>query len=331
MSMTRRLPRYALVAVLALCACRGEQAVLSAHGPHAADIAQLAWALFAICGVVFGLVVVAVWLALRGSPGLRSLIANQRTVILCGIIVPAIVLTGLLGYGVALTRNSLHSPSGGDIQRIEVVGEQWWWRIHYRDPAGRAVTSANELRIPVAREVEFVLTSADVIHAFWIPSLGGKVDMTPGRSTRLRVRAERAGVFRGQCAEYCGGPHALMAFAVVALPQSEFERFLAHEAAPAPEPTGETERRGRELFLAAGCGACHAVRGTTAGGTVGPDLTHLASRRAIGADTAPMTSANLARFITHGQHIKPGNLMPQFRIFSDAERDAVAAYLMSLR
>jgi cytochrome c oxidase subunit 2 len=164
-----------------------------------------------------------------------------------------------------------------------------------------------------------------------VPSLGGKMDMIPGRDTRLRVHATRPGVFRGPCAEYCGGPHALMALQVIAVAPDAFETWLANEAKPAAPPAGEKERQGQQIFLSSGCGACHAVRGTPAQGIVGPDLTRLAARSAIGAGTLPLTSGNLARFISDGQNIKPGNGMPEFRIFTDAQRDALTAYLLSLK
>jgi cytochrome c oxidase subunit 2 len=145
------------------------------------------------------------------------------------------------------------------------------------------------------------------------------------------LKAEHAGIFRGQCAEYCGGPHALMAFEVVAMQPDEFDAWLEQQAAPSVAPTTDGGRRGRELFLAAGCGSCHTVRGTTATGTIGPDLTHLGSRGSVGIDTAAMTDDNVARFIRDGQHVKPGNLMPPFRIFAPADLVAVSAYLTGLR
>ena len=179
--------------------------------------------------------------------------------------------------------------------------------------------------------MEFTLKAADVIHSFWVPSLGGKVDMIPGRVTRLRLTAERAGVYRGQCAEYCGGPHALMAFEVIALPPPEYETWLEREASPAVAPANETERRGQSLFVAAGCGTCHAIRGTAANGTIGPDLTHIGSRRSVGIDTLKLTQANLARFIAENQHVKPGNRMPEFRIFRPGRARCARGYLLSLR
>jgi cytochrome c oxidase subunit 2 len=155
--------------------------------------------------------------------------------------------------------------------------------------------------------------------------------MIPGRTTRLRLHASRPGIYRGQCAEYCGGPHALMAIQVIAMPPEEFTAWLDREAATAVVPTADIARRGGALFQSAGCGACHAVRGTAANGTVGPDLTHLGSRRSVGIDTLALTAQNIERFITHGQSIKPGNPMPEFRIFAADEIEAIGSYLAGLR
>jgi len=326
--MKRSSQRLAAAAALLLLAGCGidVQSVLAPRGTQAGQIANLAWALFGLGAFVLTVVMATLWLAIRGTARVRAALAQDRTVIALGLIFPAVTLTVLLGCGVWLMRSHLAADTA-NATRIEVTGEQWWWRVVYPG----AVASANEIAIPVGQPVEFILKSADVIHSFWVPSLGGKVDMIPGRVTRLRLTAERPGVYRGQCAEYCGGPHALMAFQVLALTPAEYAGWLARESAPARAPSDETEQRGQSLFISAGCGACHAVRGTEAAGTVGPDLTHVGSRRSVGIDTLPLTRANLVRFIAHGQHVKPGNLMPEFRIFSAAEHDALATYLLSLR
>jgi cytochrome c oxidase subunit 2 len=314
-----------------LAGCENVQSVLAPHGPRALQIAQLAWILFAVGLLVLLVVTAALWLAISGTPEIRTRLAGPAAVVLGGIVFPAVTLTALLGFDLWLTHAGLRAAGGSTAHRIEVVGEQWWWRVAYLGADGNRVMSANEIRIPVGRDVEFTLKSADVIHSFWVPSLGGKVDMIPGRTTRLRVSADRAGVFRGQCAEYCGGPHALMAITVIAMPVDDYEAWQAQEAEPAAEPTTGAGQRGRDLFLSAGCGACHTVRGIDAIGTIGPDLTHVGSRRSIGADTLAMTPANVARFIVDNQHIKPGNKMPPFRIFLPDELDAVATYLVGLR
>jgi cytochrome c oxidase subunit 2 len=308
------------------------QSVLSPHGTQAGQIATLAWVLFAAGAVVLLLVVVAAVLAVCGSPGVRRVLAGERSVLAFGFAIPVVVLTVLLGYGVFLMRAQLPAAAADAVQ-VEVTGLQWWWRVGYPalETGAAPVVGANEVRIPVGRPVLFTLTADDVIHSFWVPSLGGKVDMIPGRVTRLRLTAERPGIYRGQCAEYCGGPHALMALDVIALPQADYESWLASEAQPARAPVAGQEQRGQSLFLGAGCGGCHAIRGTAATGSIGPDLTHFASRRSVGIDTLPLTAEHVTRFIHDGQHIKPGNRMPEFRIFSSDEHAALAAYLLSLR
>lgn len=313
-----------------LSACTERQSVMAAHGPEAERIALLAMVVFAGAAVVMAVVLAALWLALRGSARQRAALAGERAVRIGGIAFPVMTLTVLLGYGLWLMRESL-AVEAAPALRIEVTGEQWWWRLGYRDSQGKAFAEANEIRIPVGVEVELELRSADVIHSFWVPSLGGKLDMIPGRTNRLRLKAERPGVYRGQCAEYCGGPHALMALEIVALPQAEFDAWLAAGLRPAEVASGEAERSGAEMFLAAGCGGCHAVRGTAAEGMIGPDLSRVGGRRFLAAATIPTSRENLARFIADGQALKPGNPMPPFRIFTPAELDALAAYLASLR
>jgi cytochrome c oxidase subunit 2 len=320
----------AAAAPVMLAACSERQSVLAAQGPEAERIALLAMIVFAGAVVVMLVVMAALWLAMRGSARQRSALAGERAIRIGGIAFPVLTLTLLLGYGLWLMRASLAIETQSAL-RIAVSGEQWWWRLAYRDKDGNAFAEANEIRIPIGVEVEFELSSADVIHSFWVPSLGGKLDMIPGRINRLRLRAERAGIYRGQCAEYCGGPHALMALEIVALPQAEFEAWLVAGRRPAPIPGGEAEQRGAELFLAAGCGGCHAVRGTAAEGTIGPDLSRVGQRRFLAAATIAGGRENLARFIADGQTLKPGNLMPPFRIFTPAELEALAAYLASLK
>jgi cytochrome c oxidase subunit II len=297
----------------------------------AEQIAELSWLLFAVGVFVLAVILAALRLAMRGSAGARARLAETRTVLVGGLVFPVVTLTALLGYGLWLTRASAIDADRAGSFRIGLVGEQWWWRVTYGGPNGQSTAGANEIRIPVGRTAEFTLTSGDVIHSFWVPNLAGKVDMIPGRTTRLRVAAREPGTFRGQCAEYCGGPHALMAVQVMAMRPHEFEAWLAAEAQPAATPEASRALRGRDLFFAAGCGACHTVRGTRAAGALGPDLTHVGSRRSLGSGILPITETNLARFIADGQHLKPGNRMPPFRVLREEDRGAVAAYLLSLR
>ena len=329
--MTRGALRlWPAAAVLLLCGCGTNQSVLNPKGPDALQLTELTWFLIAFCTFVLVVVMIVTAVALGGPAGARRMLASPAAVILGGIVFPAVSLTGLLGYGIWLTRASA-APDAPNALQVEVVGEQWWWRVLYGQPSDAQFASANEIRIPIGRQVVFTLKSADVIHSFWVPNLGGKVDMIPGRTTKLRLQADEPGVYRGQCAEYCGGPHALMALEVVALPAQEFETWLKAQTGPTPSPVTPDAQRGEQIFTSAGCGACHTIRGTPAAGTVGPDLTRLGTRRSVGVDTLPLTQANIARFIRDGQHVKPGNLMPPFRIFTAAELDALAAYLAGLR
>ena len=321
----------AVPVLLLLAACQAEQSVMAPHGPVASEIAALAWLLFALAALILLIVGISLWIALRGSVHLRAILADTRAVHIGGIVFPIVTLTALLIYGFSLTRTTGQASGGDPSLRVDVVGEQWWWRTTYVTADGARISGANEIRMPVGQEVEFVLTSADVIHSFWVASLGGKVDMIPGRVNRLRLTAERPGIYRGQCAEYCGGAHAWMGIKVVALEPRDFADWLRNQAAPGVPPDNEDTRRGQAIFLSAGCGACHEVRGTDAKGTIGPDLTHLGARHSVGVDTLPLTRENIRRFIVDGQHVKPGNLMPPFRIFTEEELNALSAYLAALR
>jgi cytochrome c oxidase subunit 2 len=282
-------------------------------------VAEIAWVLFAGGALVLLLVtVIAVW-AVRGQR--RDWIAGRGMVIGGGIVFPVIVLSALLVYTL-LAAARIDAALNAPAVVIEVIGEQWWWRVHYLDENGeRDFATANEIRVPVGHTVELRLRSADVLHSFWVPALAGKLDLIPGRTNVLRVAADRPGVFRGQCAEYCGGPHALMALYVVAEEAAAFERWQERQRAPA--------RAADPLFLAR-CAACHAVRGTPAAGTLGPDLTHVGSRYTIAAGILPNNPVAIAGWIADSQRIKPGNLMPEFRELDGDELAALAAYVESL-
>jgi cytochrome c oxidase subunit 2 len=283
------------------------------------------WGGTVVALVVFGLAAYALWAPRKR----RRWASSGRFVVYGGIVFPVVVLTALFVYSLTIAHSVLPGKDAADL-RIEIVAHQWWWRVHYLDSSGRIdVVTANELRIPVERRVDLLLRSADVIHSFWVPSLAGKLDVIPGRVNRLRVTASRKGVFRGQCAEYCGGPHAQMAFYVFADTAENFDRWLAAQRVPAAEPRDPIEHRGRVVFLQH-CSACHTVRGTTAEGTLGPDLTHLASRTSIAAGILANNRANIAAWVGSSQDIKPGNLMPSMNIFSGDDLRALAAYMSAL-
>lgn len=312
---------------LGVAGCNQEHSVLAPHGPQAERIAELTWLLFALVVAVSLIVFVAVWFAACGSERVRSKLTGVRAVVVGGIVFPAVTLTFLLAYGLWLMREA---PAAADVMRIEVVGEQWWWRVRYLTGGNRIIERANEIRIPVGQPVVFSLRAADVIHSFWIPSLAGKVDMIPGRTTSLRLAADRPGIYRGICAEYCGGAHAFMALDVIAMPKDGFANWW-RSAESATLPFLAQHPRGRELFEAAGCGGCHAIDGIAAAGTIGPNLSDLGTRRSIGAGRLPMTADNLKQFITDSQIFKPGSRMPPFRIFSGEDLAALAAFLSDIK
>lgn len=300
----------------------GIQSALDPHGPEAAGIADITWLMIGGGTAIFVLVLALAALALRGP---RRWLANERFIIGGGVAFPLAILSALLAYTLVVSPR-LAASRPADVV-VEVVGRQWWWRVDYLDAAGQPdFTTANEIRIPVGHVIEVRLETVDVLHSFWVPALAGKLDLVPGRDNRLRIAADRPGKFRGQCAEYCGGPHGLMAFFVIA---ESPERFEAWRAAQRRPQTGVADTRGKALFLSH-CASCHTVRGTPAAGLLGPDLTHFASRVSLGAGILPNDAGTVRRWIAGNQHLKPGNLMPEFPMFSAEELEALADYLAGL-
>lgn len=324
------LPAAVLSCALLLSACDGPQSTLTTASDTAERIADLWWWMAAGAAVIWALVVGTAVYAVRVRPEKHGPRAGERLIVWGGAVVPTVVLAGLLVYGLALLPELLE-PGPEDGLRVEVVGEQWWWRVRYLAPDGRVVEAANEVRLPVGRRVEFRLSSPDVVHSFWIPSLGGKMDMIPGRTTRIALEPSRTGIFRGACAEYCGASHALMAFDAVVLEDAEFEAWLDRQAGPAATPDAPLAARGRDAFLRNGCGACHTVRGTPADGVVGPDLTHVGSRLSLAAGTLPNEPEAFRRWIARSVEVKPGVHMPSFGMLPEEELRALAAYMESLQ
>jgi cytochrome c oxidase subunit 2 len=318
------------ISMLILAGCGGPQSALEPAGHAAQDIAEIFWWMTA-GGVVIWIAVIALTIyAVRTPPEAHNQRRTSYLIIGGGAIVPTIVLTVLLVYGLAPLPHLLAPAPEGSL-RIFVSGEQWWWRIRYEVPGKEPVVLANEIRLPVGEPVEFRLDSPDVIHSFWVPSLGGKIDMIPGRTTRLALTPTRTGVFRGACAEYCGTAHALMSFYVIVHTREDFSRWLAHQQTLAASPNEPVATRGQEIFLASGCGACHTVRGTPASGVIGPDLTHIGSRLSIGAGALPNNAETMLRWIARTEHIKPEVLMPAFGMLPEQELEAIAVYLKGLQ
>ena len=304
------------------------QSALDAAGQQARQIEGLWWIFFWICTVVFVLVAGALFIALfrrkRGEGGERRAI---------GVVTVATTLTVatlffLLISSVAVGRDlSDHGPAA---VTIEVTGRQWWWQFDYdHEDKSKRFTTANELSIPVGEPVRLKLRSGDVIHDLWVPNLGPKRDITPGHEAALVLRAEKPGVYRGQCAEFCGQQHAKMAFWVNVLPKDEYRAWAEAQRKPSRIPTTESQRKGLETFMTSPCPLCHTIAGTNASGKTAPDLTHIASRRSLAAATIPNRRGYLAAWILDPQHIKPGNFMPPMAM-KGSELNPLLDYLESL-
>lgn len=311
--------------------------VLDPQGPFSNTVTTLAWVLMALMALIFVLVCAAMWVALYGSDDLRSRLGGERVVRWFGLVVPAGVLFLLLAWSMALV--SELTTVRGDELRMRIAGNIYWWRVSYLDAAGREwLADANELHIPVGQPVVIDMVSEDVIHSFWVPKLGGKMDMIPGRTNRLKLQADKPGVYGGQCAEFCGGAHSLMGFVVVAHEAADWQRWLAARQSPASNavtnvaPVANTEvARGRQLFGEVGCAACHRIAGTDAQGLSGPDLSFVGARRSLGAGILPNNRGTMIGWIGDSQSIKPNNRMPSYRSLSGAELGALAAYMESLK
>jgi cytochrome c oxidase subunit 2 len=316
-----------LLAVVLLSACSQEQSALAPRGDEAEQVGILFAVMSAFLSLVLVAVVALAVLAWTGHGRLRAWLAEERFVLAGGLFFPVAALTALFVGGLLIMATRTSAVGEPDVARATITGEQWWWRVVYALADGRTIESANELAIPVGVPAVLDLETADVIHSFWVPNLAGKLDMIPGRTNTLTLKATEAGISRGQCAEYCGGAHAFMAFHVVALEPEDFAAWIEHQAADATSDTGS---RGARLFATFGCGGCHTIRGTAANGVIGPDLTHVGSRRSLAAATLPNDVEGFARWIRDNQHIKPGNRMPPYTVLSDDDLLALATYLDGL-
>jgi cytochrome c oxidase subunit II len=331
-----RLFLVPLLAVVLLTGCGRTQSSLEPESHQARDIADLFWWMMGGAWIGLALVVgLLVWSWKRRNrrgfgtdtegpkPGERQ---GWYTVIGLGIAMPIVVISTLFVISDLFVIKTTQAPAGTTTKlTVQVIGHQWWWEIRY--PGTDAVT-ANELHIPVRTPVRIELATADVIHSFWVPQLNRKVDAIPDKTNVLELNADAPGRYRGQCSEFCGLQHAHMSMYVIAEPEADFDRWLAAEARPAKPASGGAA--GEKLFMRGACSSCHAIRGTSAGGYVGPDLTHIASRSTLGALTIPNTRSNLADWIRHSQYVKPGNKMPDINL-PDSRLREVVAYLESLK
>jgi cytochrome c oxidase subunit 2 len=235
------------------------------------------------------------------------------------------VASARLIYSISVAPTREASPTQSP--DIVVIGHQWWWEVRY--PTSGAIT-ANEIHVPIGKKLCVQVDSADVIHSFWLPQLGPKLDMVPGQHNFLWLQADQAGTFDGACSEFCGDQHAWMRFIVVAESEAQYQDWLVEQAKPAQMPEGAVALAGRSFVVSQTCLNCHEIRGTNASVAAGPDLTHVASRRQLGAGVMENTPVTLERWLANPEEYKPGCMMPNFTL-TDEQLHQVTAYLESLR
>jgi cytochrome c oxidase subunit 2 len=332
MKTSRSLLLLLFVALTA--GCTGMQSAIDVHGTSAIHLKHLIFSVVAVCSTVW-LIVMAVLFAAVVYSRRRNLntppTSEKRLSVIVSI---AVGLTVVIIAGLTLasfyTTRAIGTIDKSDLTII-VRGEQWWWRITYPDGGtSLAFQTANEIHVPVGRYVHLQLESADVIHSFWVPSLAGKQDLVPGRTNFLSIRAERPGVYRGQCAEFCGLQHSHMAMLVIAEDGADFQHWQDAQRQNGDAALPGEIAAGKALFLGKPCAGCHTVRGTDAAATTGPDLTHVGSRETIAAGLLENTRGSIAAWIADPQTLKPGNNMPLVPLASDELR-AISAYMESLR
>jgi cytochrome c oxidase subunit 2 len=327
----------AVAATCLLASCTEWQSSFNAQASQSEEIKRVLLIFIAVAAAVWSGVMLALLVGLirRKRRGEQPLDLHERfgrraggTVLALGVATTVTVLVlSVVSYGAQRTVFA-NDP---DPVTVKITGHQWWWEVQYQaDSPHLSFTTANEIRVPVGKPVTVQLETADVIHSFWVPSLTGKMDLITGQQNSIQFTAKTPGIYRGQCAEFCGAQHAHMAFTVRALPADEYGRWRDHQNQSAPSPSDPLGIRGEQLFRGRGCGLCHTIRGTLAGGKLGPDLTHIAGRETIAAGTLPQNPGNLAAWISDPQHIKPGNLMPKMSLRSD-EMIAILHYLEQLQ
>ncbi len=312
--------------------------MFATHGLAADRIAQLGWALTLIGSAVSFVVVLVLLLALaRRRPSVATdiepdghAVVATRWIVVGGALVPGVIVIGAFVYALVV-QGAIAAPPSPPALTIEVVAHRWWWEVRYDVPTrAQAVATANEIHIPIGRPVRIQLATHDVIHSVWVPQLAGKTDAVNGQTNVMWLEARTAGIYRGECAEYCGVQHANMSLTVVAEDSTAFAAWLAAQRAPAG-PAGEpVTASGAAVFLTARCAACHTVRGSGAHGVEGPDLTHLATRATLGAGLFANTQGNLAGWVSNAPALKPGIEMPPTQVGASQLR-VLLAYLESLR
>jgi cytochrome c oxidase subunit 2 len=300
---------------------------LEPESPAASTITDLWWIMFWLGIAVFVVFAVALGVGLLRRRSESSETDEERSVsgrwfAVGGVVIPAIIVIIVLVATIVAMRATPDTAASNELE-VEIVAHQWWWEVRY---PGEGFTTANEVHIPVGRPVTVRLSSVDVIHSFWVPRLGGKIDMLPDRPNTMVLEADEPGEHKSQCAEFCGLAHANMALTVVAESEDDFASWLAQRRQPSADPEEAVASRGFDEFMASDCADCHTIRGTEADSSDGPDLTHFASRPNLGAMFVPNTRDNLAEWITDPHELKPGAKMPATDL-EDEELDALLDYL----
>jgi cytochrome c oxidase subunit 2 len=341
--MNRRSQAAILTAPLMAAACDYQhyQSTYSNAASEVRDFNILFVIFLAVCAAMYILVIAFLFAAIlrRRRAGAANVMEEGRhheadPLMRTGLIGwGALVATGLFALAIFsfVADRSMASAAGREKLSITVTGNQWWWDVTYNAAdASKTLRTANELHLPVGVPVRIFLNSNDVIHSFWVPSLAGKQDLIPGRQNDITITPTKIGIYRGQCAEFCGTQHAHMALIVDVQSYGDFIKWWEHQLQTAPQPTSPLALAGYKFVVSRNCSACHAIAGTPANGTFGPDLTHLASRRSIAAGTMPMSEGNLYGWVENPQSIKPGTRMPTIGLEPD-QLHAVVAYLETLK
>jgi cytochrome c oxidase subunit 2 len=337
-----------LMAATLITGCGGLQSVVNPAGPQSNHISKLWWVMFYVSTAVFVVVIIFLFLAIANGRKRNALAGpghyvppeltplpegekKKRNFVLSATVLTVIILFVFLMESFSVGRGLTSELSSKQGVSIEVTGHQWWWEVRYMNvDASSIFTTANEIHIPVGVPVTLTLKGSDVIHSFWVPNLHGKKDLIPGKLSTIWLQADRVGVYRGQCGEYCGHQHAHMALWVIAEPAEQFNTWLQTQIQSAVSPANESQQRGQQVFLSSSCVMCHTINGTPAGSNIGPNLTHVAGRNTIAAATLENTRDHLSQWVTDSQQVKPGNRMPP-NLLSPEDLQALLDYLQSLK
>lgn len=323
-----------LLAAMALGACaQHPQATFNPAGPVSRrELGLMSFSLWLMVGIFIAVCIPLVYAMIRfrerkGDRGLPPQIEGNHTVEIVWTVIPILICIVLAVPTIHDAFVLASPPAGSNPLVVDVVGHQWWWEFQY---PGQSVVTADEMHIPTGRVIELKLTSADVLHSFWVPTLAGKEDTVPGVTNTMWLKADASGTYPGQCAEFCGTSHSLMRFDVVAQSPSQFQAWISGMQNPDVTPTTSAAKAGAKLFQEYQCGSCHTIDGTSANGLKAPNLTNLGERQVVVGGALQNTPADLAQWIHDPQSIMPDTIMPAFSTLSDQQLNDLTAYLEGL-